>query len=137
MVGDVLKKRDPWPQVGDDVADVRPEVPWIAFRLLASGDGEWLARISRSDDIHAATPLAAIEGANIRPDRRRIQGFIFHARSKDAGGIGFPLDITNGLAARDGELESKLKPSGPGAQGQHCGGMTIHTRNSLLKDGFA
>lgn len=134
MVGYVLEKSDPWPEVGHDVADVRPEVPGIVFCFFASGDGEWLARISRSDDIHAATPRFAVESSNVRPDRRRIQGLICHARRKDAGGIGFPLDITNGVTVRQSEFESKLKSSGPRTEGQHCGGRTIHTETLVVKE---
>lgn len=110
----------------DDVADERPEVAGIGLGLFSSGNGKWLARITRSDDIHASTPRRWIEGSNVRPDRRCIQGRVFHARSKDAGRIGFPLDITNGSAFRQREFKSKLKPACAGTQGQHCWGVTIH-----------
>jgi hypothetical protein len=131
MVGDILEKSDPWPEIGHDVTDVWPQVTGILFGLFPSGNAEWLARISRSDDIHAATPRFAVKGSNVRPDRRGIQCFVFHARRKDAGRIGFPLNKTNGSAARDCEVKSKLKPASSRAKGQLGGGMTIHTNKSV------
>jgi hypothetical protein len=35
-------------------------------------------------------------------------------RNKEAGNIGFPLDITNGTGIRHGETQAKLKPASAG-----------------------
>ena len=126
MVGYIFKEAEAWLDDADNIADAWPEVSGIGFGLFTSGDGKWLARITRSDDIHASTPRRWIEGSKVRPDRRCIHGLIFHARSKDAGRIGFPLDITNGSAFRQREFKAKLKPACAGTQGQHCWGVTIH-----------
>ena len=126
MVGYVFKETEAWFDSVNDVADVGPKMAGIGFGLLASGDGKWLARITRSDDIHASTPWLWVKGFNVRPDRRRIHRFIRHARCKLGGSIGFPLDITNGSAFRQREFKPKLKPACAGTQGQHCWGMTIH-----------
>jgi len=74
-----------------------------------------LARVSGSNNIHFATPRAAVEGSKVRPDRRDIQGFVFHARSKDRRCIGFPLDITNGsVSVAKNDSESDLDSANPG-----------------------
>lgn len=126
MVRYIFKEAQARLDGADNFADEGPEVTGVGFGLFSSGDGKWLARIARSDDIHASTPRRWIEGSNVRPDRCCIQGRVFHARCKDCGGIGFPLDITNGSAFRQREFKSKLKPARAGTQGQHCEGMTIH-----------
>ncbi|MDQ2712119.1 MAG: hypothetical protein M3Y72_22585 [Acidobacteriota bacterium] len=45
-----------------------------------------------SEDIHAATPGAAVEGSEVRPNRSRIEGAVFHARRQDSGGSNFPFN---------------------------------------------
>jgi hypothetical protein len=35
-------------------------------------------------------------------------------RNKEAGNIGFPLDITNSTGIRHGETQAKLKPASAG-----------------------
>jgi hypothetical protein len=42
----------------------------------------WLAWESSSEDIHFSTPRFWVEGADVSPDRRWIEG-IFHTRRKD------------------------------------------------------
>ena len=75
----------------------------------ASGHGQVLAREAANDAIHRATPGASVEGAYVGPDRRVIQGAVFHARRQDAGGIRLPLQVTDGasLDAQVGEPGSQ------------------------------
>ena len=73
-----------------------------------------LARIARSDAIHDSAPWARIEGSKIRPDRRRMQPPIFHARRKDCGRIGFTFDVTNAARAAFGNADSKFEAANPG-----------------------
>jgi hypothetical protein len=114
MVGDVLEKAPLGLDFTGDAGNVWPQVAGILLSPLASGDAERLAGIASRDAIHCSTPTCAVEGSHVRPDRRRIQPSCFHMRDKEAGNIGFPLDITNGTGIRHGETQAKLKPASAG-----------------------
>ena len=79
-------------------------------------DGERLARIASSDDVHRAAPRAAVEGGNVVPDRRRIQGRVFHPRHEDGRGVGVPLDMTHSAISGACEVQSEVEPAGAGAE---------------------
>jgi hypothetical protein len=111
MVGDVLEKTPLGLDFTDDAGNVRPQVAGVIGSAFFPRDAERLAGVSGSDAINFATPACAIEGSNIRPDRCRIQPSCFHMRNKEAGDIGFPLDITNGMGVRHSEAQAKLKPT--------------------------
>ena len=93
---------------------VWPEPPLVVLGFSLAGEADGLAREPGSDAIHDATPRAAVEGSKVRPDRRFIQGLVFHARDKYRCCIGFPLDITNGSGVRHGEAQSNLEPTDAG-----------------------
>ena len=114
MVGDVLEKAPLRLDFTGDAGNVWPQMPWVLIGSLASSDAKRLAGVSSSDAINFAMPACAVEGSNIRPDRRRIQPSCFHMRDKEAGDIGFPLDSTNQLCCWFGKLETKLKPTSSG-----------------------
>ncbi len=114
MVGDVLEKTPLGLDFTGDAGNMWPQVAGILLSPLASGDAERLAGVSGSDAINFSTPWLAVKGSNVRPDRRRIQPSCFHMRNKEAGNIGFPLDITNGTGIRHGETQAKLKPASAG-----------------------
>jgi hypothetical protein len=111
MVGNVFEKAPVGLALADNAGNVWPQVAGVLVGSLAPCDAERLARISGSNAIDFATPWLAIEGSNIRPDRRLIQPSCFHMRDKEAGDIGFPLDSTNQLCCWFGKLETKLKPA--------------------------
>jgi hypothetical protein len=79
----------------DDARDFRPEVARIFPPEPLSGDAERLAGIARNEAIHDATPRAAVEGAEIRPNRRRFKGAVRKARRQDAGRSSFPFHVTD------------------------------------------
>jgi hypothetical protein len=114
MVGDVLKKAPLGLALAGDTGDVWPEVAGVIGSAFFPRDTERLAGVSGSDAINFSTPWLAVKGSNVRPDRRRIQPSCFHMRNKEAGNIGFPLDITNGTGIRHGETQAKLKPASAG-----------------------
>jgi len=93
--------------------------PATGNRQLANG--KRLTRIARSKDVHRATPWAAVEGDNVVPDRRRIQGRVFHPRHEDGRGEGVPLDITHSAVSGLGQHEAEVEPSGAGVSAR--GGM--------------
>ena len=95
---------------------MRPEVARIVGAPAPSGDAEWLARIARTDEIHRAAPRAAVEAGKIVPDRRLIQGLVFHPRHEDGRGEGVPLDVTHSTVSGFGQRKSEVEAAGAGAE---------------------
>lgn len=114
--GDVLDEDEPRPCAGDDAPRVAPEVALVEAAALAAGEAVRLARDAANEAIHEAAPGAAVEGADIRPDRRRSQETRVHRRDQMGNGEGFPLHHNDGARSRNGEVEGKVKPSASGAQ---------------------
>ena len=73
-MGDILEEYEGRSRPRDDAGDMRPEVARVVRAAAFARDGERLARIARSDDVHRASPRAAVEGGNVVPDRRAIPG---------------------------------------------------------------
>jgi hypothetical protein len=116
MMGDILEEDEGWLALADDAGDVRPEVAWILGTEPLACDGERLARISRSDDVHRAAPRAAVEAGNVVPDRRAIQGRVFHPRHESGCGEGFPFDMAHSSIFGDGDGEPKVDAASSGTQ---------------------
>jgi hypothetical protein len=70
VVGDVLEEAPLGLALPEDAGDVRPDVARVVGAGPPSGDGEGLAGVSAHDAIHRATPSSAVEGGQVRPDRR-------------------------------------------------------------------
>jgi hypothetical protein len=107
----VLKEKQSWAYFVDDARDVRPDVAGVVLPKPFARDGKRLARVAATDEIHNATPRAAVEGFNVSPDRCRIQPPFLHARNKDCGGIGFDLDMTHGSCRHDGSNSEAESPN--------------------------
>lgn len=103
----------------EDPSDLGPQVPVVGSAHLGAGHAEGLAGVSAHDEIHAATPWSSVEGADVRPDRSRIQGTRRHSRDQIRGSVGFPLhhsDRTGVWASKPskGVVESKLEAGSSG-----------------------
>ena len=118
MMGDILEEDEGRLDLADDAGDMRPEVAWIFRAPALARDGERLARIARSDDVHRAAPRAAVEGSNIVPDNSLIQGRVFHPRHESGCGVGFPFDMAHSTIAGDGDGEPEIEPARAGAEGE-------------------
>jgi hypothetical protein len=118
MMGDVLEEDKGRRALSDDARDVRPEVARIGGREPPPGDRERLARIARKHEVHAAAPRSAVEGGNVVPDRRVIQGRVLHPGHNEGRGEGFPLDVTHSPVAGTGEDETEVEPADAGAEGE-------------------
>ena len=105
MMGDILEEDEGRFDLADDAGDMRPEVARIVRASALARDGERLARIARSDDVHRAAPRAAIEGSNVVPDNSLIQGRVFHPRHDNGRGEGVPLGAVLGRAGRSGAAD--------------------------------
>ncbi len=114
-VWDVFQKHERRPRPVDNPADVRPQVAIVFVSSLLTSDGERLTRVPRRDEIHDSTPAAAVEGCEVVPDRSLIQPPLPHARRQDCGGIGFPLDVTDGaVGVSEGKAEAEFEPAAAG-----------------------
>jgi hypothetical protein len=118
MMGDILEEDEGRLDLADDAGDMRPEVARVVGAPALARDGERLARIARSDDVHRAAPRAAVEGGNIVPDNSLIQGRVFHPRHERGCGEGFPFDMAHSTIAGDGDGEPEVETARAGAQGE-------------------
>ncbi len=67
MALDILEEAPFRPDLRDDAADLRPQMPRVARAALAAGIGEGLAGISARDEMNLAAPRAAVEGSKVVP----------------------------------------------------------------------
>lgn len=118
MMGDILEKDEGRLDLANDPRDMRPEVPRVVRAPPLARDAERLARIARSDDVHRAAPRATVEAGNIVPDRRVIQGRVFHPRHESGCGEGFPFDMAHSTISRDGDGEPEVESASAGAEGE-------------------
>ena len=118
MMGDILEEDEGRFDLVDDAGDMRPEVARILGAEPFACDGERLARIARTEDVHRAAPRAAVEGSNVIPDNSLIQGRVFHPRHESGCGEGFPLDMAHSTISRDGDGEPEVEPACAGAEGE-------------------
>ncbi len=92
---DVFEKADERLSFVSDPSDFGPKVPRIVLTSAAASGAERLTRVARSDDLHEATPRLAVEGTKVTPDRRLIQGRVFHPCHESGRSVAFPLNVTN------------------------------------------
>ena len=118
MMGDILEEDEGRLDLVDDAGDMRPEVARVVGTPAFASDRERLARIARSDDIHRAAPRAAVESGNIVPDRRAIQGRVFHPRHENGRGEGVPFDVTHSTISGDAEDQPEIEPACAGTEGE-------------------
>lgn len=75
---DVFEEQNGRAGLDDDAAEGGPEPAGIGDPEALAGPRLALARISANEEIHDATPRAAVEGSGIRPHRSRIQESRLH-----------------------------------------------------------
>lgn len=112
MAFDVLDEDACGAHFVNDPLDVRPKVARVGMSQPLPGPTERLARISGREDMNLAAPGPAVEGFEIVPDRRLIQGLVCHPGHESGRSVGFPLDETyspiGGLGDREAELETTV-----------------------------
>jgi hypothetical protein len=116
MMGDILEEHEGRLAFTDDARDMRPEVARVLGAEPFARDRKWLARVPGREDIHHAAPRSAVEGSNVVPDNRLIQGRVFHPRHESGCGVGLPFDIAQSSISRDGDGEPEVEPACTGAQ---------------------
>lgn len=127
---DVLGKDDSGPHFVDDPLHLGPEVPGIGFTASLAGHAERLARISGSEDMNLAAPWAAVEGSEIVPDRRMIQGRVCHPGHESGRCMGLPFDETDSAISRLGDREPELETAIACAKGEAGKLASIGGKNS-------
>lgn len=115
---DVLGKDDSGPHFADDPLHLGPEVPGIGFTAPLAGGAEGLAWISGSEEMNLAAPWAPVEGSEVVPDRRVIQGLVRHPGHESGRSVGLPFDETDSAISGLGDAEPKLKAAIAGAEGK-------------------
>ncbi|KGJ14286.1 hypothetical protein IX54_07565 [Paracoccus sanguinis] len=118
MMGDIFEEDEGRLNLVDDAGDMGPEVAGIVGAPALARHAERLARISGSDDIHRAAPWAAVEAGNVVPERRVIQGRVFHPRHDNGRGEGVPLDVTHSSISGAGNGKPEIEATGTSTEGQ-------------------
>jgi len=114
MGADVLEEAPLGVDFGADAAEVGPQPAGVGGAEALAGAAFALARVASRDDIHEATPRAAVEGGNIVPDRSAIQGRVFHPGHESGRSVCFPLDVTHSSIPGPCDVESEFETSGAG-----------------------
>lgn len=68
--------------------------------------------------MNATAPRSTIEGSEVTPDRRLIQGLVRHPSHQSGRSMAFPLDETNSSISRFGDVQAEVEASIAGAQGE-------------------
>lgn len=90
--GDVFKEEKISARGICDVEDEREQVPFVFASVLQSGLAEWLAREARNDAVHQSVKSFTREVLQITdPNRRWLQGLVFHPRQEAGRCCAFPL----------------------------------------------
>lgn len=116
MMANILEEDEGRLDLVDDPGNMGPEMARVIRALSFACNRERLARIARSDDVHRAAPRAAVEGSNVVPDRRAIQGRVFHPRHESGCGEGFPFDMAHSSISGDGDSEPEVDAASSGTQ---------------------
>ena len=114
---DVLDKHSSGPHFPDDPLDFGPEVARVGLAPPLAGHAEGLAGISGSEDMNLAAPRPAVEGSEIVPDRRAIQGRVCHPGHESGRCVGLPLDETDSAISGLGDGEAELETAITCAEG--------------------
>lgn len=112
---DVLQEDERWSHLANHARDFWPEPSAVGLRCPFTGDRDRLTGEAGRDQIHAAAKRLAIKGREVVPDRRAIQGRVFHPCHEGGRGESVPFNETQtAVAITEGKPDSELKPSNPG-----------------------
>ena len=123
---DVFEEAGSWLKKSNSICDPRPEMSGVVFSGSLSCGREWLARVSRNEDVHQSVKFSVREGLKIVPYRCDIHESFFHFT--DEIGLSEPLKFTICEASQSfakDVFEAKSNASIPGAEFKSCDG-SIH-----------
>jgi hypothetical protein len=125
-IGDIFKEANRRRHLSDNSGKLGPEIAIVLSSSLFSGNGMGGTREPSNDAIHFAAPRMAVEGEDAVPNRRAIQGLVFHPRHENRRGVSFKFDITNSSGSGFGKLDSEFEPPDSGTEGQDIEGTNSH-----------
>jgi hypothetical protein len=123
---DVFKEADSGLENANSTCDVGPQVSWVFCSESLSGCAEWLAGITSSEDVHAATKLCPREGFKIRPDRCWVHESRFHFCDQVRAGEGFDLTKSDCAQSWEHSFESKFNAAISGTKSKMSDLGSIH-----------
>jgi hypothetical protein len=107
----VLEEAPSGPDLFNNASDIWPEMAGVVGSELLSCHGKGLAGVAAHDAIHRAAPRVAVEGSEISPDRRVIQGTVRNTRAQDFAGRDFMLHEADDASAWPSHSDSAIEPS--------------------------
>lgn len=134
----IFQEDDPRSHFANAIPNIWPDPPFVLGALAFPRRAPWLTGETGSDEIHASTPAAAVEGEQVVPDRRRSQRAVCHTRDQPRGGKGFPLHVTDGAVIGDHEPDGEFKAASPGTkshaihQGLHSEGHAVRSSSEMF-----
>lgn len=114
---DIFAEQPLGPDLVGDPGDLGPEVSGVVSAAAFARGAEGLAGITGRDDMNAAAPSAAVEGAQIVPNRRLAQGLVFHPRHESGCCVSFPLDISHSAIGWLCDVQAEIEAGIAGAEG--------------------
>jgi len=87
QAANVFQQRKSGSYFTNDPNGRRPEIAFVGLTFLFPSNTERLARESRSNDIHDATPRLAVKGAYVIPDRERRQVALLLPSKQDLSAV--------------------------------------------------
>jgi len=118
---DILQEDEARSHLANDSHDLGPEVALVLLPSPLPRNRERLARVSGSDDIHAATPRSAIKGSEIRVNRCVVKRPLVHASRQDFADRVLPLHETDRSSAWKRQSDSEIESSDAGAERKDAG----------------
>ncbi len=113
---DIFHEEESRSHVASDPPDLGPEPAFISLCESLTSDANGLTWEPSSDEIHDATPRRRIEGAQVTPDRSRIQGRVRHPGHEDGRAVGLPLDSAHKTMVGSGDSDANVEASDAGAE---------------------
>ena len=128
MAWDILKKHEFGLRRRNEARDCGPKMPGVVLAPAPSGEAEGLAGVScgdeqRSEALKVAKDFIAAQGSNVIPDRRAIQGRVFHPRHESGRCVAFAFTVQHSSSAGDGELHGGAEHPASCAQVRDVEGM--------------
>lgn len=115
----------------DDLGDVGPDPPLIVKSLAEPGAGDGGTGKAGTDHVHSEK-WGGVQLCEVAaPNRRRLQGLVFHPRQEDGRCVSVPLNVSHHMeSVPEGESEPEVEPSDAGAEGQAREDGISHTQGS-------
>lgn len=93
---DVLEEDQSRTYLDNKPSHVGPEMARISASKTLSGVAEGLAGVASTEEKNSAAQEAELEGSEIVPYRRPIQGLLLHPRHESGRRVAFPLSVSHG-----------------------------------------